>query len=130
MFVAEPLLQLLRAAAFLGVLFLRLLVDSEPINHPLSPPCPSASLRCSCYLLQQACYLLASTLSSSVQRRLFLQPAHRAACTLASVQRHLPAPAAAVVPDTLHYTGNIIMSFLLQLACALGLTPAVAVKML
>ena len=52
MFVSEPLLQLLRAAAFLSASLLCLLVDSEPINQPSSSSRPSPSVRCSCYGLQ------------------------------------------------------------------------------
>ena len=52
MFVSEPLLQLLRAAACLGALPLRPLVDSEPINQLSSSSCSSPSPCCSCYGLQ------------------------------------------------------------------------------
>ena len=54
LFVSEPLLQLLRAAACLGAPPLRPLVASEPINQPSSSPCSSPSLCCSCYGLQPA----------------------------------------------------------------------------
>ena len=53
-----------------------MLVDSEPINHPLSPPCPSPEP------MLQLLPAAASTLASSVQRHLTLLPAQQATGTL------------------------------------------------